>query len=140
MIDALIARIKNTVPDIKFVGGAAEFQTAADNAPKVTPAVFVIQLEETPSPSADANIVIQRVHAVVGIILVVRNVSDNTGAAALASTEALRKAIKDQVFGWQAKPELDPFERAGSHLLAFRDGHAWWQDAYSTIYYDRSKL
>ena len=34
----------------------------------------------------------------------------------------------------------DALERSRSHLLAFRDGHMWWQDGYTTAFYDRSQL
>lgn len=140
MIDALKARIAETVPDIKFVGEAADFQSAAESNPKVTPACFVIPLDETPVPNQMGNIVIQEVSATVGIVLVVRNLADNKGVAARVSLEALRKLVKDQVYGWQANADLAPFERGKSHLLAFRDGHVWWQDLYITSYYDRSVL
>jgi hypothetical protein len=140
MIDALKARIKATVPAIKFVGEAADFQSAAESNPKVTPACFVIALEEMPAPNQMGDILIQKVQATVGIVLVVRNLSDSKGAAARSSMDAIRKLVKDQVYGWQATSALDPFERGSSHLLAFRDGHVWWQDIYLTSYYDRSVL
>lgn len=140
MIEALKARIKATVPEIKFVGEAADFQSAAESNPKVTPACFVIPLEEMPAPNQMGDILIQKVQATVGIVLVVRNLSDSKGAAARLSMDAIRKLVKDQVYGWQALPALDPFERGSSHLLAFRDGHVWWQDIYLTSYYDRSVL
>jgi hypothetical protein len=140
MIDAIKARIMAMVPEIKFVGEAADFQHAAESNPTVTPACFVIPMEEAPTPSRMGDIVIQRVRATVGIVLVVRNLTDNKGVAARVDLDGLRKKVKDQLFGWQAKSELDPFERGNSHLLAFRDGHAWWQDQYITMYYDRSVL
>ncbi len=140
MIDALKARIKLMVPEIKLVGEAADFQHAAENNPTVTPACFVIPMDETPSPNQLGDIVIQRVRATVGIVLVVRNLTDAKGVASRIDLDALRKKVKDQVYGWQAKETLDPFERGASHLLAFRDGHMWWQDQYITMYYDRSVL
>lgn len=140
MINALKERIRQMVPAIKLVGGAADFQSAAEANPAVTPACFVIPMEEQPEPNKLGDIIIQRVHAQVGIVLVVRNLTDAKGVAAQADIDALRKQVKDQVFGWQATPDLDPFERGNSHLLAFRDGHMWWQDLYTTSFYDRSIL
>jgi hypothetical protein len=138
MIDAIKARLTQNVPAIKFVGEAADFQSAAENNPKTTPACFVIPMDETPAPNQMGDIVIQRVRATVGIVLVVRNLTDAKGVAARVDMAALRKQVKDQVYGWQATPQLDPFERGNSHLLAFRDGHMWWQDLYITAFYDRS--
>lgn len=140
MITEIIARIKATVPAIKLVGEAADFQTAAEKNPNVTPACFVIALEESPAPNAYGNLMQQQVRAAVGIVIVVRNVGDISGGAARLTMESLRKQLKDQLFGWTPAAGLDPLERGNSNLLAFRDGHMWWQDVYLTEYYDRSVL
>lgn len=141
MIDELMARIREKVPEIKFVGEVADFQSAAESNPIAVPALYVIELEESASPSKFSDVVVsQSVRATVGLVLVVRNLSDSKGAAARSDLRVLRQLVKAQVFGWQAGPEYDPFERGSSHLLAFRDGHVWWQDQYLTSFYDRSEL
>ena len=140
MIQELIERIKATVPAFKFVGAAADFQAAAENCPAVTPACFVFSLGENPAPNALGDILLQHVQAAVGVVLVVRNLTDAKGVAAGIDMEALRKLVKAQVFGWTATPDLAPFERGASDLLAWRAGHLWWQDIYLTSYYDRSEL
>ncbi len=139
MIKALVTRIKATVPELKLVGEAADFQAAAENNPLATPCCFVFLMDETPGRSA-TDVLLQKVEATVGIVFVVKNLKDTKGAAARDALDELRKKVKDQVFGWQASTEFDPFERGASRLLAFRDGHAWWQDLYLTSYYDRSSL
>lgn len=140
MIQELIERIKVTVPAIKFVGSAADFQAAAESSPPVTPACFVIALGENPAANALGDILLQHVQAAVGIVLVVRNVTDTKGVAAGIDMEVLRKLVKAQVFGWVALPDLAPLERGASDILAWRTGHLWWQDIYLTSYYDRSEL
>jgi len=138
MTPEIIARIKATVPAIKLVGEAADFQTAVENNPKITPACFVIPLQEMPERAEFAGAMLQQVAVAVGVIIVIRNVADTTGAAAKANIDTLRKQIKDQLYGWKAETQLDPFERGASNLLAFREGHMWWQDVYLTSYFDRS--
>jgi hypothetical protein len=141
MIDELMARIRETVPEILFVGEVADFQSAAESNPIAVPALFVIELEENASPSQFSDVVVsQSVRAAVGLILVVRNLSDAKGAAARSELRVLRGLVKAQVYGWQPTPKYDPLERGQSHLLAFRDGHVWWQDQYLTSFYDRSDL
>lgn len=140
MNSAIVAWLKAAVPELKLVGEAADFQTAADNKPNTTPACFVIPLAERPNPSADADIGIQRVFVAVGIVLVVRNVADTKGTAAGADLTELRKKVKAALFGWSAMPDFAPFERGDSQLLGFKDGYMWWQDIYLTDYYDRSVL
>lgn len=141
MIEALKAHIKATVPELKLIGGAADFQAAADSNPNATPACFVFLMDENPGKPV-TDVLMQNVRVSVGITFVVKNVKDAKGAASTASLDALRKKVKDQVFGWSPniEPEYDPFERGACRLLAFRDGHVWWQDLYLTSYLDRSLL
>jgi hypothetical protein len=140
MIDAVIAQLQASVPLLKLVGGAAQFQNAAESLPKVTPAAFIIPLEENPSGSAMGDLVIQRVAVTLGVILAVRNVTDTKGVAARQGMEALRAAVKAVLLGWQPTADYDPLERGRSGLLAFKDMHMWWQDIYTTSYIDRSVL
>jgi hypothetical protein len=140
VINETITRIRETVEAVKLVGGAVQFQVAAESNPKAVPACFVIPLEESPSPNEMDSFVIQRVAATIGVVLVVRNVADKTGEAAGQDMEILRKAVKAQLMGWQPSAEYDPLERGRSGLLAFKDGHMWWQDIYLTSYIDRSVL
>ena len=140
MIGALKDRIKSTVPELKLVGEAQDFQSAVESKPKAVPACFVIPMQETPEPNSFSGGMCQRVKSAVGLVFVVKNLADDKGIAARGDLEALRKKVKDQVYGWQANPELDPFERGNSHLLAFVDGYVWWQDIYVTAYFDRSVL
>lgn len=140
MIDAVIARLTASVPMLKLIGGAAQFQTAAESLPKGTPAAFVIPLEENPGSNAMGDMVIQRVAVTFGVILVVRNVSDAKGEAARQGMETLRATVKAALLGWQPSPEFDPLERGRSGLLTFKESHMWWQDIYLTSYIDRSNL
>lgn len=139
MIETLKDYIKANVPELKAVGEAVDFQTAAESNPLATPACYVFLMDETPGPS-QTDVLIQKVRATVGIVLVVKNLKDTKGAAAKVTVDSLRTKVKDLVFGWSASAVYDPFERGPGRLLAFRDGHLWWQDLYLTEYFDRSSL
>ena len=140
MINLTVERIETTVSGFKLVGGAIDFQAAVESNPKAVPACFVIPMREQPGPSIAADILQQKVTVTIGVILVVRNLGDQIGAAAGADLEQLRRAVREQLYGWTPDPVFDPFERGMGQLLAFRDGHAWWQDLFTTSYYDRSVL
>ncbi|MGO4380371.1 phage tail terminator protein [Pseudoduganella sp. RAF53_2] len=139
MIDAIVKRITEHVPDLKLVGSVAEFQLAVQSAPKATPACFVLNLGERRGPVAEANILMQRTQASVGVIFAVRNAADPMGAAASQDLQALRDLVTDQIYGWVPQEGADPLERGNSNLLTFQHGCVWWQDIYSTSYYERSK-
>jgi hypothetical protein len=142
MIAAIVARLEATKAQtgLKRVGGAAAFQAAVETNPAAVPAAYVFTLDETAGPNPVAPDVIQRVSASIGVVLVARNLSDAKGAAAGQDMETLRAAVKAVLLGWSPAEGHDPLERGRAHLLAFRDGHMWWQDAYTTAYFDRSTL
>lgn len=140
MIDTVIERITSTVPALRLVGRAVDFQTAVEKNPTAVPACFVIPMREQPGRAIDANVMQQKVTVTLGVIFVVRNVGDTLGGAAGADVEQLRLAVRAQLYGWTPDPAYDPLERGLGQLLAFRDGHAWWQDQFITSYYDRSLL
>lgn len=133
MIAEIIARLQSQVPTLKLVAGAAEFQAASETNPLATPAAYVLRMAENGGKSLTAAQVTQRVAAEIGIVIVVRNVADPTGAAAGADLETLRIAVRAALLGW-APPGCDRLEFAAGGLLAFRDGHIWWQDSYHSAY------
>lgn len=138
MIQEAIAKLRVNVPALKLIGAVAEFQLAAERMPAALPACYLLNLDEQPEPNKLGNIILQHVHASIGVVLVVRNVGDASGAAACVDTEVLRKQVKDQLYGWSPASGHAPFERGRSGILAFREGCIWWQDIYTTSYYDRS--
>ena len=142
MIAEIIQRLATHADDLglKLVDGAGAFQAAVESNPTATPAAYVVMLEENPAPSVSEALVIQEVSANIGVILVVRNVTDARGAAAQTDMETLRQAVKALLLGWAPAAGVCPLERGPGRLLAFRDGHMWWQDIYKTVFYDRSAL
>lgn len=143
MIDALVARLDDdkAALGLRLVGGAAEFQAAADGNPPAFPAAYVVLLNEAPGEGSVSGLVIQRVGVTVGLCLAVRNVADAKGGAASQDMQALRAAIKASLLGWAPQEGCDPLERGPGQLLAFRPGGVmWWQDIYTSSYFDRSEL
>jgi hypothetical protein len=132
MIAEIMARLSG-LPEFKLVAGAAGFAAAADRNPTATPAAFVLRLSESAGASLTYSRIQQRVAVTAGIVIVVRNVSDATGSAAGADLEALRQIVRTSLLGW-SPPGHDPLEFDASALLAFKDGHLWWQEAYRSHY------
>ena len=142
LIDAVIAeleRVKSPL-GLNLVSGAADFQRAVESNPAATPAAYVFPLDESASPSPVTPDIHQRVAVNLAVVLVVRNLGDAKGAGAATDMETLRQAVKAVLLGFCPGAGFYPLERGRSHLLAFRDGYMWWQDAYATVYHDRSQL
>lgn len=140
MIAETLAHLKETLSTtFRLIGGAADFQKAVENKPTATPALFVLTMGEKAKPPSTANVLIQHVDAQLGIVMVVRNVADNTGQAAGIEMEALRLALKDALFGWQPASQYNPLERDQGNLMDYREGHLWWLDTFNTSYLDKAK-
>lgn len=122
---------------VKLIGGAAAFQQAAEKNPAATPACFAFLADENPLPGKFSGTDIQRVDVVMPVVLVVRNVADATGEAAASDLQPLRDAVKTLLLGWVPLENWQPFQRGRGHLMAFRDGHMWWQDIYTSTYFER---
>lgn len=140
MIAETITRLQATVSALKLVGGAADFQKASEANPAAAPAAYVFPLREVAGPNPVAPDVHQRVATEVAVVLAVKNVSDARGAAAQQDMTTLRAAVKAVLLGWVPAAGYDALERGTGGLLAFRDGYMWWQDTYTTAFYDRSVL
>lgn len=138
MIAAIIARLLAEVPALKLVEGVAGFQRATETNPPATPAAYVFTVDESGS-AGDTDIDDgegQLVDVTLAIVLVVRNVTDAHGAAAELDMDALRGQVRAALLGWSIDAEHEPLARRQSTLSAFRDGHMWWQETWTTAYYD----
>jgi len=50
--------------------------------------------------------------------------------------DALRGQVRAALLGWSIDPEHELLARRQSTLAGFRDGHMWWQETWTTAYYD----
>lgn len=88
--------------------GAARFAQvlASNQLPQVCPAAFVLPLGlRGGAATAVTGLFRQSLDRLVGVVLVVRNVADATGAAAYAELEPLVEAVISAVAGWS--PDAD---------------------------------
>lgn len=139
MIAEIIAKLdaEKAALGLKLVSGAADFQRAAQSNPTATPAVYVLPMDETPGPAPFSGDDIQHIRVSVGVVLVVRNVADAKGQAVHDDLQPLRDAIKASLLGWAPVEGYATMSRGRSALMAFKDGHIWWQDAYASSFYER---
>lgn len=135
MIAEIIARLQAQVPALKLVAGAAAFNAASQANPAATPAAFVFAVEETDEENGLEQPMVQEVTVTLAVVLVVRQVSDAQGAAAGTDMDTLRQQVGVALRGWLIGADYDPLARRQSALVAFRDGHMWWQETWLTRYF-----
>ena len=120
---------------LKLVAGAVAFNVASQSNPAATPAAFVFVVDESDGENGLEQPMVQDVTVTLAVVLVVRQVSDAQGAAAGADMDTLRQAVGAALRGWVIGADYDPLARRQSALVAFRDGHMWWQETWLTRYF-----
>lgn len=103
------------------------------------PAAFVLPAAESAetSPFMD-QVVQQNVASEFAVLIAVRNLADDEGAAAVESLEPVRVVIRNALLGWQPATDYNGCEYRAGELVAFDNGVLWWQDRYTTGYVIRS--
>lgn len=130
----IIAAIDAGCPLLKLVGGAAEFDEAADGI-KTTPACFVIPLSETAGENVLVNGNLQRIDVDFGICLVVKHARKSSGM--LAELETIRTSVRTALVGKTLTTETasQPIRFTGGQLINFQPGLMWWQDGFKTAHH-----
>jgi hypothetical protein len=123
-------------PVFRIVGGAAEFAALAGE-PKATPAAYVLVEEEQSEDNARmTGPVLQRVEADVAVIIVTRNVADNSGAAAAEEIETLKAKVRGALMGFVPSSEgSDPITHVSGNLLKAKSGNVWQRELFAAAYY-----
>lgn len=135
MIAAIVQQLQQAVPALRLVEGAAGFQRASEGNPTTTPAAYVFLADEVADEDSIGAPIIQRLLAKIVTVLVLRNVGDITGAAATIDMDTLREQVRTALHGFCIDADHDPLAIDRSGLVAFRDGHLWWQMIWTTSYY-----
>lgn len=137
-IASIIERLAARVPALKLAGGAASFERSAP-ALTTMPAAFVLPARETASANPfAAQLVQQEVTAEFVVLIAVRNLADDEGAAALEALAPVREAVLTALLGWVPDDAEAGCEYVAGDLLQFANGVIWWQDTYSTNFIVRS--
>lgn len=132
----IITRLRSaTGAAFKLVGGAADFDAAAD-ALAASPACFVIEQANSAGENSTCGVITQRVDVHLGVLLAVPMLRDSRGDADKSALEVARAAARGALLGWTpgTPGEHDPITYAGGQLLDFTPGLLWWQDSYRTTH------
>lgn len=136
----VIDRLKAQLSGIRQLGGAADLDTALNGSVSV-PAVFVMpQAEKAAVTDMVTGLVRQTFAQNWGVILVVSNRRDATGAAALTDLASQRQAVRLALVGWVPDASTgEPVYATGGQLLRLDgEGRLWWVDSFELKTYFRS--
>jgi hypothetical protein len=134
----IIARVAEKCPQLRLVAGAAEFAAISESIP-IHPAAWVIPLGDSPRENTlAAGGVMQRMDSVFGVLIAVRDLTDQRGQAGVDTVGALRSSVMAALLGWTPSADAAPIEYTGGRLVSFEGGFVWWQEEFGTSYYLRA--
>lgn len=136
-LSPVVARLKEALVGFVAIGSAADIE-AIGNGPVFTPSAFVAPMSESAEVDGEVGPFDQRVTTLFSVILVVSNVSDETGAAALGGLQAMRDQVMQALLGWSPDAEFgEPIYYHGGDLGRFADSQMWWVDRFTVANYLR---
>lgn len=125
----------------RLVDGAAAF-AALSGEPKAMPAAYVItELEVSGENERMTGPVLQRTEVDIAVVMITRNVSDNSGGAAAADMEALKAAVRGKLVGYVPTGSQDgePVTHTEGKLLRMKSGVVWQRELFGAAYYQEEQ-
>lgn len=138
IVDEIIEQLKSdpTGP-FAIIEGAASLAAIKDSPPQC-PAAYVLIKEEASAENTRLNGVLQRTELDVAVVLFADNVSDATGAAAMADIDNLKRAVKARLIGWQPASAQEPMTNVGGSLARARGGLIVWEMVLGAVTYEEA--
>jgi hypothetical protein len=136
MIPEVLARLMETGTPFRISGGAGALADVKDT-PAATPAVFAFVSEERSAPSETFGRTLQRTAASIAVVIVTKNLSQQNNAAAVEDIDALKAYCRRKLIGWVPAPDVEPLEHAAGELQQAFGGTVWFEDAYTTAFYQQ---
>lgn len=132
-ISPIVTRLKSQLSGFKIIGGAADLE-AIDSSPSPisTPAAYVIPLEETATDSSLLGTDSYRMDVFMrfGVVLVVSNLKDAVGAAALDALTPKREAVQAALLKFIVAQNANEIRFLSGSLLQFNQQKLCWLDSF----------
>jgi hypothetical protein len=123
---AIIARLKDRVPDLRKVGIAAELQAVLDGklADQTGASAYVIGLGARGGrPDNAAGAFTQEITETISVIVTVRSIDNRAGDKAVDEIEALKVAVRAAIAGWGPEGAFDLYALSREATVAFKPGY-----------------
>jgi hypothetical protein len=124
-------------PVFRLVDGAAAY-AALSGEPKAMPAAYVItELEVSGENERMTGPVLQRTEVDMAVVIVTRNVADNSGGAAAADIDGLKAKVRGKLIGFvpTSSQAGEPVTHIEGKLLRMKSGVVWQRELFGAAYY-----
>lgn len=131
----IIAQLRQRAPIFgQRVGGSAQFKVLPEAANLVTPAAYVLPLDEQPADQQSKNGYQQTVREGFAVVLALSNRADERGQASASDLDTLRKALFKALLGFQPADDYDVIAFEGGQLLHLDRARLYYQFEFSVDY------
>lgn len=134
MIPSILARLMETGTPFRIYGGAGELADVKDR-PAQAPAVYAYVSGDNSGQNERINGLLQRTEALISIVLVTSNLSQQNNAAATADIEQLKKYVRRKLLGFLPADAADPLTHVEGEIQQALSGTVWFEDVFATAYY-----
>jgi len=128
-LTTIATRLQAAVPEFARVAGVADLAAARNGVIKL-PAAYIMPGSETASPNKMIGGHSQEVTERFTILIVAKNVSDQSGMAAQAELFDLSRKVRDALLGWQPTTEHSPVNLAGAGPLELANQMLYWPEGF----------
>ena len=136
IVAEIIARLQAIAPPVfALVEGAAELAALGSGTPPAMPAAYVYIAEEASADNERLTGVLQRTEIDISLLLVASSAADPRGGVASGDLEALKRAARGALLGWQPPSADDVVTHVGGRIVRFRDNAVWWEMTLGTAVY-----
>lgn len=141
IVAEIIARLQERAgSNFGLIEGAGELAALGNAPPPAMPAAYVYVAEEAAGDNERATgPVLQRVEMDVSVVVIAGNVSDATGAAAAGDVEALKRAVRRALIGWQPPAADDVITLVGARIVRVREGAVWCEMTFAVVTYEQEE-
>lgn len=135
-------RLKDIDPaPFRIVDGTVAF-SALNGEPKATPAAYVLVEEEISGDNLRmTGNVLQRTESDFAVIIITRNVSDNTAGAAADDIEVLKEKVRRAIIGYVPSSSVsgEPLIHVSGNLLKAKSGSVWQREVFGAADYQEEQ-
>ncbi len=134
MIASILTRLMEAGTPFRIFGGAGELADVKDR-PVQTPAVYVYVSGENSGQNERIGGLLQRTEALISVLYVTTNLSQQNNAAATGDIEALKKYGRRKLLGFKPDGAADPLTHVEGEIQQALSGTVWFEDVFATAYY-----
>lgn len=140
-LDDIVARLQATaMPPLRLVGKSADIPSARGQSRGAvqSPSAYVLPIGDNAEANRfAAGAHIQRITDTIGVLIVVRDMSDPKGGTAAESFSALRNVVRDKLVAWTPSANDTPIELVDGRVVDMINGELWWLERYRSQYHLR---